>query len=66
MSDDQSKRKLWRNRGLVPPADLVSIKLMLHSFAQRPGETELEWRQRLADQDDAFADEADEDIGEAP
>jgi hypothetical protein len=62
MSDDPAKRKYWRDRGYIPPSDLVSIKLMLHTFGQRPGETELEWRQRLADQAEACAAEADEDI----
>jgi hypothetical protein len=65
MPNDTDKRKFWRDRGYVPPSDLVSIKLMLHTFAQRPGETEHEWRQRLADQDEAFAVGPDEDIEEA-
>lgn len=66
MSDDAAKRKFWRDRGYIPPSDLVSIKLMLHTFAQRPGETELDWRQRLADQDEAIAAEAGEDTNETP
>lgn len=59
MPDDD--RKFWRERGSIPPQDLVAAELMLHTFCQRPGETELEWRQRLADQGEAFAKEADED-----
>ncbi len=61
MPDDDDKSRYWRGRGLIPPADLIALKLMLHTFAQRPGETEQEWRQRLADLDEAAAMEADED-----
>lgn len=61
MPDDDDRRRYWRERGLIAPADLVALKLMLHTFAQRPGETEQEWRQRLADQDEAAAMDTDED-----
>lgn len=64
MSDDDDRGRYWRERGLIAPSDLVAVKLMLHTFAQRPGETEAEWRQRLADQDEAFALNAEEDSDE--
>lgn len=60
MAVDYRLRRSWfRKQGRAPPEDLDAIMTMLHTFGQRAGATEAEWRARLKRQDDEAMAEAD-------
>lgn len=57
------RRQWFHKQGRFPPEDVEAVLKMWHTFGQRDGETEAEWRARLKQQDDdamAKADEAED------
>lgn len=55
------RRHWYHKQGRFPPEDVEAVLKMRHTFGQRDGETEAEWRSRLKRQDDEAMAKADED-----
>ena len=53
------RRHWFRKQGRLPPEDVDAVITMMHTFGQRDGETEAEWRARLKQQDDDAMAKAD-------
>lgn len=53
------RRQWFHKQGRFPPEDVAAVLKMRHTFGQRDGETEAEWRARLKQQDDDAAAKAD-------
>lgn len=53
------RRSWFRKQARLPPEDVEALLVMRHTFGQRAGETEAEWRARLLRQNDEYKAEAD-------
>ncbi len=53
------RRHWFRKQGRLPPEDVDAVITMMHTFGQRDGETEEEFRARLKQQNDEYMAKAD-------
>lgn len=53
------RRQWFHKQGRFPPEDVEAVLKMFHTFGQRDGETEAEWRSRLKRQNEEAMAKAD-------
>lgn len=59
------RRQWFHKQGRFPPEDVEAVLKMRHTFGQRDGETEADWRTRLQRQDEEAMARADREEEEA-